>query len=42
MDSPGGWRIIGHTRAKLFDPDAAEPTLLRMGDHVRFVAEHPA
>jgi len=39
MESPGGWRIIGHTRAKLFDPQAAEPTLLKMGDHIRFVPE---
>lgn len=37
--SPGGWRIIGHTQAKLFDPSAAEPVLLRMGDRLRFVAE---
>ena len=42
MQSPGGWRIIGHTRAKLFDPDAADPTLLKMGDHVRFVPEQYA
>jgi KipI family sensor histidine kinase inhibitor len=35
--SPGGWRIIGHTDAKLFDPGAAEPVLLRMGDRLRFV-----
>jgi inhibitor of KinA len=39
--SPGGWRIIGHTKAKLFDPSAAEPVLLRMGDRLRFVPEAP-
>ena len=39
--SPGGWRIIGHTDAKLFDPDAAEPVLLRMGDRLRFIRETP-
>lgn len=39
MESPGGWRIIGHTGAKLFDPAAAEPVLLRMGDRLRFVPE---
>ena len=39
IGSPGGWRIIGHTQAKLFDPSAAEPVLLRMGDRLRFVAE---
>jgi KipI family sensor histidine kinase inhibitor len=36
LESPGGWRIIGHTDAKLFDPGAAEPVLLRMGDRLRF------
>ena len=37
--SPGGWRIIGRTPLRLFDPDADPPVLLRMGDHVRFVAK---
>ena len=36
--SPGGWRLIGRTSVKLFDPAAAEPVLLRMGDQLRFVA----
>jgi KipI family sensor histidine kinase inhibitor len=36
IESPGGWRIIGHTDAKLFDPNAEEPVLLRMGDRLRF------
>jgi inhibitor of KinA len=35
--SPGGWRIIGRTAMRLFDPQADPPVLLRMGDHVRFV-----
>lgn len=35
--SPGGWRIIGRTPLRLFDPAADPPVLLRMGDHVRFV-----
>lgn len=39
MASPGGWQLIGGTSLKLFDPCAAEPTLLRPGDHVRFVVE---
>jgi KipI family sensor histidine kinase inhibitor len=34
--SPGGWRIIGHTSLKLFDPESSDPTLLKMGDRVRF------
>jgi KipI family sensor histidine kinase inhibitor len=37
--SPGGWQLIGRTTLRLFDPQAAEPTLLRPGDHVRFVPE---
>jgi KipI family sensor histidine kinase inhibitor len=37
MASPGGWRIIGRTALRLFDPAADPPVLLRMGDHVRFV-----
>jgi KipI family sensor histidine kinase inhibitor len=40
--SPGGWRLIGRTSVKLFDPGAEEPVLLRMGDHLRFVAENRA
>jgi KipI family sensor histidine kinase inhibitor len=35
--SPGGWRIIGRTPVRLFDPDASPPALLAMGDRVRFV-----
>ena len=37
--SPGGWQLIGRTPLELFDPAASEPTLLRPGDRVRFVAE---
>ncbi|WP_213955131.1 MULTISPECIES: 5-oxoprolinase subunit PxpB [unclassified Variovorax] len=37
--SPGGWNLIGRTPLELFDPTAKEPTLLRHGDRVRFVAE---
>lgn len=35
--SPGGWRIVGRTDARLFDSQADPPPLLRMGDRVRFV-----
>ena len=35
--SPGGWQLIGRTPLTMFDPAAAEPTLLRPGDRVRFV-----
>jgi KipI family sensor histidine kinase inhibitor len=36
--SPGGWRLLGHTDAVLFDPRAERPTLLAPGDRVRFRA----
>lgn len=38
IDSPGGWRLIGRTPLRLFDPDGAPPFQLRPGDLVRFVA----
>jgi len=34
--TPGGWRLIGTTSARLFDPDAASPALLAPGTRVRF------
>ena len=36
VESPGGYWILGRTPLRLYDPDAAEPTLLRPGDRVRF------
>lgn len=36
LPSPGGWRIIGRTPFKLFRPRESFPTLLEIGDHVRF------
>jgi KipI family sensor histidine kinase inhibitor len=38
VDSPGGWQIIGWTPVKLFDPGQTPPSLLMMGDRVRFQA----
>ncbi len=36
-NSPGGWRIIGRTPARLFTPsDEQHPTLFQPGDRVRF------
>lgn len=35
---PGGWRVIGRTDARLFDPTADPPALLQPGDLVRFEA----
>jgi len=37
LETPGGWNLIGRTPLELFTPRAASPTLLRPGDHVRFV-----
>jgi KipI family sensor histidine kinase inhibitor len=36
VESPGGYWILGRTPLDLYDPDAAQPTLLRPGDRVRF------
>jgi inhibitor of KinA len=36
--SPGGWQIIGYTPLELFDPLQDKPSLLEMGDTVRFVS----
>lgn len=38
LDSPGGFWVLGRTPLRLYDPTAAEPTLLRAGDRVRFRA----
>jgi inhibitor of KinA len=35
VESPGGYWLLGRTPAPLYDPTAAEPTLLRPGDRVR-------
>jgi KipI family sensor histidine kinase inhibitor len=34
--SPGGWRLVGHTDAVLFDAGAEQPAVLAPGDTVRF------
>ena len=36
--SPGGWQLIGHTDAPLWDVDREEPALIRPGDTVRYRA----
>jgi len=36
-DSPGGWRLIGHTELKVFDPTREPAALIRAGDRLRFV-----
>jgi KipI family sensor histidine kinase inhibitor len=35
--TPGGWHLIGRTTAALFDVTRAPPSLLAVGDRVRFV-----
>ena len=35
--SPGGWRLVGRTDARLWDADRDEPALLTPGTRVRFV-----
>ena len=39
VESPGGWRIVGRTPLRLFDPapGARHPFLLAAGDALRFV-----
>ena len=39
LASPGGWRLIGRTALRLFDPTAEPPPLLRMSDRVVFRPE---
>jgi KipI family sensor histidine kinase inhibitor len=38
VDSPGGWRLIGRTPVRIFDPGATQPTRLKPGDLVEFSA----
>jgi KipI family sensor histidine kinase inhibitor len=35
-DLPGGWRVIGRTPIRLFDPHRSGPAYLEPGDRVRF------
>jgi inhibitor of KinA len=37
LPTPGGWRLIGRTPLRLFDPSRAQPSLLQAGDRLRFV-----
>lgn len=41
IESPGGWRIIGRTSLRLFDPASEVPTPILPGDKVRFVRIEP-
>ncbi len=35
--SPGGWHLLGHTAATMFDVHREKPALIMAGDRVRFV-----
>lgn len=41
LESPGGWRIIGRTPLRLFQPERTPPALLSAGDVVRFIPISP-
>lgn len=36
LASPGGWRLIGQTPVKVYDPQRAEPIVYQAGDYIRF------
>jgi len=36
LASPGGWRILGRTHLRLFDPEQSPATRLQIGDRVTF------
>ena len=38
VESPGGWQILGRTPLKLFNSLQSPPTLLEMGDVVKFIS----
>ena len=38
LPMPPGWWVIGHTDARIFDPAADNPFLLKPGDRVRFTS----
>jgi KipI family sensor histidine kinase inhibitor len=40
-ESPGGWRLIGRTPLKLFDPSREPPALFQAGDYLTFVSITP-
>ncbi|MEM6545660.1 MAG: 5-oxoprolinase subunit PxpB [Pseudomonadota bacterium] len=35
-ESPGGWNLIGRSPLRMFDPSAAQPMPVAVGDRVRF------
>ena len=41
LDSPGGWRLIGTTPIKPYDPDREPPIIYEAGDYIRFIPITP-
>jgi KipI family sensor histidine kinase inhibitor len=41
-NSPGGWHLLGHTDAVMFDAHRLKPALVMAGDRVRFVPNGPS
>lgn len=41
LQTPGGWQIIGRTPLRLYDPRRRPPSLLALGDAVKFVPISP-
>lgn len=41
VESPGGWRLIGRTPLRLFDPTKKNPLPYRAGDFIRFLPIFP-
>lgn len=37
VESPGGWRLIGKTPVKLYDPYREDPILVKPGNYIKFV-----
>lgn len=37
LSSPGGWRIIGRTPVKLYDPEREKPILFEAGNYIKFI-----
>ena len=37
VESPGGWRLIGRSPVRLFDPRREPPVAIEAGDYLRFV-----
>jgi len=38
LESPGGWRILGQTPLKVYDPNREKAILYEMGEYIRFDA----